>query len=141
MKKALENQRPAKVTAASVMMYVVVAIGIVRAGMTVVRHLEVRSPDLFIMTKLLTYLVSAFLIYKMSKGANWARWSLTAVLLIAIPLSVLPAFDAIQHSPVHTLLGFVQLGLYVLAVVFLFQRDSSLWFSQGSGDRVDAEVP
>ena len=122
------EKRPKNVTIAISMMYLVVVLGIVRTSMTVLRHLEVRTPDLYIGGKVLIYVVSVFLIYQAGKGSNWARWSLTLLLLISIPLGVLPTFDAIAHSPLHTLLGFTQTGLYVVALVFLFHRDSSTWF-------------
>ena len=128
MTTEIVKKRPIKVVIAITMMYLVVALGIVRSSLTVLRHLEVRTPDVFITSKLLTYAVSVFLIYQAGKGSNWARWTLTAILLVGIPLSVLPTFDAIDHSPLHTLLGFMQLGLYVVAVIFLFHRDSSAWF-------------
>ena len=71
---------------------------------------------------------SIFLIYKISKGQNWARWSLLVILAISIPLGILPTFDSIQHSPTHALMGFVQLAAFLLAAVLLFQRQSSAWF-------------
>jgi hypothetical protein len=69
-----------------------------------------------------------FLIYQMGKGKDWARWSLVVILAISIPLTVLPAFDSISHNPIHTILGFLQLGLYIVALLFLFHGSSSEWF-------------
>lgn len=120
--------KPAKVILAAKMLYLVVAIGIIRTSMTVIRHAEVRSPDFLIFMKLLIYTVSLFLIYQMSKGKDWARWSLVVIFASSIPLIVLPAFAAMSHNPVHTILGFLQLGLYTVALLFLFQGNSSRWF-------------
>jgi hypothetical protein len=128
-------ERPAKVVTAVRMLYLLVAIGIIRTAMTVVRHADVRSPHTLIVTKLLIYAVTVFLIYQISKGKNWARWLLLAIATIALPLSILPTFDAIAHNPVHTLLGFLQLGLYIVAMVFLFHRSSSGWFGAGKVTR------
>ena len=83
MPENLTKEKPAKVAAAVNMMYFVVAIGIVRTGMTVVRHLDVRSPHFYISTKLLVYAVAVFLIYQANKGRNWARWSLIAIFALA----------------------------------------------------------
>lgn len=132
MSENILMEKPAKVATAVKMMYLVVVIGIVRTGMTVIRHLDVRSPHFYISTKLMLYAVSVFLIYQTSKGRNWARWSLIVIFTIAIPLAVLPTFDSIDHSPFHTLLGFVQLGLYIIAMVFLFHRNTSAWFRSGN---------
>jgi hypothetical protein len=108
-------------------MYVVVAIGIARTSMTVLRHLDVRTPDLYIASKALIYVVSIFLIYNIGKGHNWARWTLIVILAIAIPLGVLPTIDSMEHSPTHSLLGFVQLGLWIIATILLFLPGSSAW--------------
>ena len=125
------SQRPEKIVTAVKLLYLVVAIGIIRTSMTVIRHVDVRSPHLLIFSKMLLYAASVFLIYQASKGKNWARWLLLAILAIAFPLSVLPTFDAIFHNPIHTLLGFLQLALYIVAIIFLFRRSSSQWFGVG----------
>lgn len=125
------SERPKKVVTAVKMLYLLIAIGIVRTGMTVIRHADVRSPYFLVSAKLVVYATMVFLIYQTSRGKNWARWLLLTIVAIALPLSILPTFDAISHSPVHTLLGFLQLGLYIVAMVFLFQRSSSNWFSAG----------
>ena len=121
-------EKPAKVILAAKLLYLVVGIGIIRASMRVIRHADVRSPDFLIFTKLMVYTASLFLIYQMSKGKDWARWSLVVIFAISIPLIVLPAFESLSHNPVHTILGFLQLGLYIIALLFLFHSSSADWF-------------
>ena len=70
--KAL-SERPPKVVLAVKFFYVVVGLGIIRAVMTVIRHADVRSPNFLILTKLIIYIGSFYLIYQISKGRNWAR--------------------------------------------------------------------
>jgi len=122
-------EKPAKVVLATRILYLTVALGIIRVTFSVIRHIDVRSPDFLILTKILVYSVSIFLIYQADKGKNWARWSLVAVLAVSIPLIILPAFEAISHNPVYAILAFLQLGLYTVALVFLFHKSSSAWFS------------
>lgn len=123
--------KPAKVVLAIRALYLVVALGIIRLTFTVIRHIDVRSPDFLILTKVLVYSVSIFLIYQVGKGKNWARWSLAAVLAVGIPLIILPVFGAIFHNPVYATLAILQLGLYVIALVLLFHESSSAWFKTG----------
>lgn len=123
--------RPAKVGLATKILYLIVSIGVIRTIITVIRHIEVRSPYFLISTKFLFYLLSWFLIYQMSKGRNWARWSLVVILVIHIPLTVLPAFESVSHNPFPTLLGFLQLALYIFALILLFHKRSSEWFGTG----------
>jgi RsiW-degrading membrane proteinase PrsW (M82 family) len=124
-------EKPEKVVSAVKLLYLMIAIGVVRTGMTVLRHADVRSPYSLIFTKILVYSVSLFLIYQISQGKNWARWLFLVIFAIAFPLSVLPTFDAISHNPVHALLGFLQLGLYIIAMVYLFHRSSTEWLGSG----------
>ena len=122
------SERPLKVAHAIKIFYLVIGLGIIRAVITIIRHADVRSPDFLIITKLIIYAGSFYLIYQLSKGRNWARWSMVVILIIAIPLTILPAFASFSHNPVHTSLGFVQLGMYIIGLVFLFHRSSSNWF-------------
>ena len=125
------SEKPEKVVTAIKLLYLMIAIGVFRTVMTVMRHADVRSPYSLIFTKVLIYAASVFLIYQISKGKNWARWLLLVIFAIAFPLSVLPTFDAISHNPVHALLGLLQLGLYIVAMVYLFQRSSTQWIGSG----------
>ena len=126
------SERPGKIVAAATLLYLVVVIGMIRTGMTVMRHADVRSPQFLIFTKILIYTVSVFLIYRVSKGKNWAKWLLVVILALAFPLSVFPSFDAIAHSPAHSSLGLLQLGLYLVALVLLFHRISTAWLGAAS---------
>ena len=125
------SEKPKKVITAIKLLYLIIAIGLLRTVMTVMRHADVRSPYSLIFTKVLIYAASVFLIYQISKGKNWARWALLLIFAIAFPLSVLPTLDAISHNPVHALLGLIQLGLYIGAMVYLFHRSSTEWLSSG----------
>ena len=122
------SDRPVKVVLAARMLYLVIGIGIIRTVITVMRHADVRSPHFLIITKLLIYAASLFLIYQIGKGRNWARWSIVAILFISILLLFLPSFESFSHNPVHTLLVFLQYTLYIIALLFLFHRSSSGWF-------------
>jgi hypothetical protein len=125
--KAL-SERPPKVSLAVKFFYVIVGIGIIRATMTIIRHADVRSPYFLIFTKLIIYAGSLYVIYQLHKGRNWARWSMVVIFIIAIPLTILPAFASLSHNPVDALLGFIQTALYIIGLVFVFHRSSSSWF-------------
>jgi len=130
-------ERPAKVTLAVKMFYLVCGIGVVRTTITVLRHIDVRSPDTLIVTKLLLYAVSIFLIYQTGKGKNWARWAMVTLFVGCLPIEILPLFEELSHNPVNAFLGCVSLGLYLVGLVFLFLKESSAWFVGGldSGNR------
>ena len=122
------SERPAKVVYAVNMLYLVVVVGAMRTVMTVIRHAGVRSPYFLIFTQLLIYVGLLFLIYQVDMCKNWARWSLIVVFTICIPLTIIPLFESISYNPVHTILGFLQLGLYIVSLFFLFHKSSSSWY-------------
>ena len=127
-------QKSDEVALAAKMLYLVVVVGITRTVMTVVRHVDVRSPYFLISVKLCIYVISVFVIYQLSKGKNWARWTLLAIFTLCIPLVILPIFDSFSHSPVNSLLGLLQLALFVFSFVLIFCKKSSAWFKQARGN-------
>jgi hypothetical protein len=127
MQATQKLNKPATVKLAVFLMYAVVAVGFLRTGMTIGRHLDVRTPYMYLGSKTLVYAVSVFLIYQISKGHNWARWTLMVILAVAIPLGVLPTIDSIEHSPLHAQLGFAQLGAFIFAALLLLMPPSSKW--------------
>ena len=124
-------ERPAKVVLAIRLFYLIIAIGVARLIMTVIRHYDVRSPDFLIITKMLWYAACIFVLYQLGKGKNWARWVMVALLVASIPLTILPAFGEVSHNLVNTAITFLQVGLYVAALFLLFDRKSSDWFAAG----------
>lgn len=125
------SERPEKVVNAVRLLYLIVGIGIIRTAMTAIRHADVREPYFLIGTKFSVYAAALFLIYQLAKGRNWARWSLVVILAVSIPLTILPTIQSISHNPVHSLLGLLQLALYIVALFFLFHASSSGWYRSG----------
>lgn len=126
IKEYLEKED--KVVLATNMLYLVVGIGVIRTIFTIFRHIDVRSPISLIITKLIIYGFSIYLIIQISKCKNWARWLLVVILTISIPLTILPAFGQVSHNPIYAVLFFMQLILYMIALVILFQESVSKRF-------------
>ncbi len=125
------SDRPQKVLLAVKLFCIVVGIGIIRSSITIFRHADVRSPHFFIFLMLSIYIGSLFIIYQVSKGKNWARFSMVAIFIVAIPLGILPNFETISHNPVHSLLGFLNILLYITGLALLFHKSSAPWFHSG----------
>ncbi len=138
MSTKMVSDRPPKVALAVKLFYIVVGIGVTRSAITIFRHADVRSPHFFILLKLLIYIVSLFLIYQLGKGKNWARFSMVAILIISIPLVIIPNFHALSHNPVHSILGILNILLYITGLALIFHRSSSPWFrSKDIGSKQD----
>ena len=130
MQKKEFSEKPSKVVLAQRLLYLVVSLGIIRTTITVMRHADVRSPYFLIFVKFLVYTVSFFLIYQSGKAHNWARWAIVLIFTISIPIVILPSFESISHNLVYALFVFLQLTLYIVALVFLFHGSSSSWFGK-----------
>ncbi len=128
MSDNLEIEIPPKVSLSIKLLYSIIFIAIIRAVIVVVRHWEVRTPDLFILIKILLVAVLIFLIIFTRKGRNWARLTLVVFLAISIPLSILPMFSSLTHNLIPNLLGLVQAILFVWALALLFHSTSNAWF-------------
>ncbi|MCP3868359.1 MAG: hypothetical protein GY703_09745 [Gammaproteobacteria bacterium] len=126
------SERPAKVTLAVKLLYLVVTLGIVRTVITIMRHLEVRSPDFLIYAKVTIYALSVFLIFQIGRGKNWARWALIAIFIIHLPLTIIPTINSFSINPIHASLGMVQLVLYIAALLLLFHGSASGWYTRQS---------
>ena len=131
------NKTPEKVVLAIRLFYLIIGIGFVRLVITVIRHWSVRTPDFIILTKLVIWAVSLFFVYQVSKGRNWARWTMVAIFAISIPLAILPRISSLSHNPIPNLLGLVQVLLYVWAILLLFQATSNAWFKENKKVGVD----
>lgn len=134
MSTKIVADRPQKVVIAVRLFYVVVGIGVIRSAITIFRHADVRSPHFLILLMLLIYIGSLFVIYQLSKGKNWARFSMVAIFIISIPLVILPNFASFAHNPIHSILGFLNILLYILGLALIFHNSSSSWF-HASGNR------
>ena len=121
---------PEKVSQAIKLLYGVIGISVIRLIWTVFSHMDVRTPFMMILNSIMVYAVFGFLVYKMGQRKNWARIGITVIFAISIPLSILPMFQSISHSVVVNGLGLLSLVIYIVALVWLFQQDSTKWFRE-----------
>lgn len=125
-------ERPARVTLAIRLLVFVIALGIIQTAIVALRHIDVRSPDVLIVTKVVIYSLDFVLLYRLARGDNWARWSTLPILAIAVPLATLPVMQSFAHYPLYGLLELAQLCLYVAAIAMLFQKSSARWFARST---------
>jgi len=120
--------RPPIVTKALVLLYIALGIGPIRIVMEVP---GVSTAVAIIPALILTALLAGF-VYLIGTGRNWARITLLVLVLIGIPFSVAPLLEIFRTNFVSGVLGLVQAVLQIVALVFLFQKQSSEWFKARS---------
>jgi hypothetical protein len=70
-----------------------------------------------------------FFVYKFSKGSSWARTALLVILLINLPIRVISAyigkFEVLVADPQEGFLLVMQMSLYVIATMMLFENETN----------------
>ncbi|OOG39176.1 hypothetical protein [Rhodanobacter sp. C05] len=79
-------------------------------------------------TFLLTFLFSAFFIYKISQGRNWARATYLILLLFGIAYTVRGLSVEFSHDPVMAVTSVVRVIVLLYAMYLLFSYSSDAWF-------------
>lgn len=120
--------RPSKVAIAVKLLYLTLGIGIIRSAIEFSHQAEQSSAKFVLFVMLFTFAFMSFFIHMIGKGKNWARITFLVLFIIGIPLSVLPMIQSLTHNPISGILGLVQSLLQVVAMVALFQNESSSWF-------------
>ena len=71
-----------------------------------------------------------YLINRINTGRNWARILCLVLTILSVAFSLAGFQQQIELAPLTTSLGLANLGLNVVALVFLFQHRSSDWYRQ-----------
>ena len=129
----MKKSRPDKVSTALTLLWITIAVGVVRSFMEFSNTLESVSAQGFglgfvIFTTFFTLAILAFFIFMIGKGKNWARITFLVLFIIGIPFAVLPLFQSLLTNPFSGILGIGQTILQIVAIVFLFQKPASDWF-------------
>ena len=129
-------QKPAAVHNAIRLLYLTLIIGAVRIPL---EHVWARLPSdprvppavlwaSFIFSTAFTYGLLLWLIYKMDRGRHWARVTFLVLTVIGVPFAIQPMLASFSYSPVSGLLGLLQVGMEVVALVMLFSPQAKPWF-------------
>jgi hypothetical protein len=122
------TERPKKVQNAVTILYVTLGIGIVRAVIEASANAQMAGVGFLIFITVLVFAVMVFLIAMIGRGRNWARITFLVLFLLGLLPSILPLIRSFKLSPISGILGLAQMVLQVVALVFLFQQESSVWF-------------
>ena len=121
-------EKPKKVQNAVTILYVTLGIGIIRAVMEASANAEIAGVGFLMFVTLMVFAVMVFLIAMIGRGRNWARITFLVLFLLGLLPSILPLIRSFTISPISGVLGLAQVVLQIVAMVFLFQQESSAWF-------------
>jgi len=80
-----------------------------------------------IFTLCFTLFFLAFLIWKIGRGRNWARITYLILFIIGVPMTIYGYF-ILSTSSFSIIQGIVGAIVNLLALILLFQKESSEWF-------------
>jgi uncharacterized membrane protein len=131
-------EKPKKVRVALTMFYVVLALGIINGIFNVMPQISTLSATTsigvtgviieVIVVALLTLAIIAFLIVMIGHRKNWARITFLILFLIGVLPSIPIYINSFTLNPLSGSVELIQAALEIIALVLLFQKESSSWF-------------
>jgi hypothetical protein len=126
---------PATVDGAVMLLYVTLVVGALRSVIENLRYSG--GPGGFVILVMITTLaVMWFIIHMIERGKNWARFIVAVLTAFGCPLTM--SFATYDSFP--GILGLGQIVLQIIALVFLFQKSASDWFSQMHVNELQSEL-
>ena len=153
------QERPASISAVVTLLYVVLALGVIRsaivfgrlsaqAGAEFGRLSPVAGASFVLFVQGTSFAFVWFLIFMIGRRRNWARVVFLVMFVVGIPFTVKPLIDSFSASPISGVLGVAQLALQITALYLLFRPAGRAWFrrpvpsgemvAQASGNPPDA---
>ncbi len=120
-------EQPSKVGTAVTLLYATLGIGIIRSIIESSRYAEASSVGYVIYIMFSVFGLMWFLFYMIGKGRNWARITFLILFILGVPSSIF-IIQSLTHNPISGILGIAQVVMQSVALVFLFQGGSSVWF-------------
>jgi hypothetical protein len=127
--------RPGAVGFAVKLLYIVLAAGVVTSLLTLWMAVDQdQTPREASAVNLLGILVGYgifwFLIDRIGRGRNWARMLYLVMTVIGSPFLVMSFRQEMEIIPVQAWISVGLMGLQIVAVIALFQQESSNWYRQ-----------
>ncbi|WP_420128782.1 zinc ribbon domain-containing protein [Longimicrobium sp.] len=129
MTSAYHAEPPEAVSSAVTLIYVTLAIGVVRLILEWPEVSQGVPTDVLMISTLAGYALVVWLASRVSRGRNWARIVFLVLFILGAPFTIVPLLESLGTSPFSALLGIIQLVLQALAVVSMFSRKAAPWFT------------
>jgi hypothetical protein len=122
------TKTPKKVQNAVTILYITLGIGILRDVIDAPANAKMTGVGFLIYITLVVFVVMVFLIAMIGRGRNWARITFLILFFLGLLASILSIVYSFTLSPISSVLTLAQVVLQMVALVFLFQQESSAWF-------------
>ena len=128
-----KKSMPNKVSMAVTLLWIVIAVGVISSTFNFSSSLEIANASglglgWLIFTLYFTFLLLAFFVWKIGQGKNWARITYLILFIIGVPFTIYSYLTSVV-SMLSIILGIAGMIVQIIALVFLFQKQSSDWFN------------
>ena len=122
--------RPAEVTKSVTLLYRMLGLGVINS---IILLFTIPSSDVgfTLIIQIFVFFVMVYFIQKIGSGSNGARITFLVLTIIGAPFSLLMIAQTFQYYPVTSLITLI-IGIFqIVALVNLFQKPATEWFTQG----------
>ena len=128
------DSRPDKITSALRLLYLTIGVGFFRSLMVISSQAQAykTASEWFgiVSSTLFVFGIIWILIRLIGMGRNWARIIFLVMFLITFPYSLYQLFVGLSGYSLYKIIGFAQIVMQAVALILLFQRQSSDWYRQ-----------
>ena len=124
----LSIEKPPVVTRAAQLLYASIAIGFVSSIVGIAYEISGSSIVFALAPLILFFGLFAFLVFKISKGRNWARITFLIIFLLGVPFAIPMYTQELKRNFLSGSLSIFIALLQSVAVFLLFRKNSNLWF-------------
>ena len=126
--EAQVSTRPKEVRLGILCLWAALAVGLINSATHIFRFGTPVPLVILCPMFVLTFLFSAFFIYKISQGRSWARVTYLILLIFGIVYTIRGLAVEFSHDPVMAVISVVRVIVLLYAMYLLFSYPSDAWF-------------
>ena len=133
------RERPTQVETAVYLILASLAIGFVYSINSIVDR-RIQDIGFEILPAAMTIVIHLLIAAMIYKGKNWARMVYLILFIFSLPFISIHIIQKLsQHEQPH-ILGVIQTGLQLIAVILLFQKPCNAWFKPQQSERPSGDA-
>ena len=129
-----QSGKPRSVTLAVTLLWVSLAIGVIKAPFDPAGLNAVPYPAIVWSVAAVIMAFFCLLIFKISAGRNWARVTFLVIFLLGLVLGVPGLMAEFQRAPVLALVSIAASVMQLWAVILLFTSPGKNWFGKKAAE-------
>jgi hypothetical protein len=125
-----EHSAPDRVKQATVLLYASVVVGVFHGYLRILQSPAGLSPGVAISAMVIGVVLNVFIIRMIARGRNWARIFTLVVFIVGGLLALFAGSENATENPVVVVVNLAMLVMQAVALILLFQKQSSDWFKR-----------